>query len=115
MGPIDSTRAVGIVSNQGRLTFSEFDYQQMSRELPWSISSHPAASFGAPGPVWQAASQATPFRSRFIVVPHFCPMLVVGFVGAFTGFRRPYQFSLRTLLITITVIAVSLGVFAISI
>jgi hypothetical protein len=115
MGPIDSTRAIGIVSNQGRLTFSEFDYQQMSRELSWTIGSYPATHYGAPGPAWQFVSQATPYRSRFVVVPHFFPMLVVGFVGAFTGVRRPYQFSLRTLLITITVIAVSLGVFAISI
>ena len=42
-------------------------------------------------------------------VPHWFPVLLTGTLAAVLGIRRPFQFSLRTLLITMTIIAVWLG------
>jgi hypothetical protein len=42
-------------------------------------------------------------------IPHWLPVLLAGLLAAVLGIRRPFQFSLRTLLIATTIFAVWLG------
>src|SRR5687768_8626670 len=49
----------------------------------------------------------------YIKFPHWFPILISGMLAAGHGLRRPYRFSLRTLLIATTVIAVVLGLVAV--
>jgi hypothetical protein len=109
MARVSGTRGVGIVSNQGRLTFSAFDYQTLSHELPWGHKSYQAASFSPVGAAWQLGSQTTPYPAFFVVVPVLFPLLVAGLIGVAAVFRQPYRFSLRTLLIATTVVTLGLG------
>jgi hypothetical protein len=49
-----------------------------------------------------------------VTVPHWFPALVFGALAAAFGIRAPYRFSMRTLLIACTVVAVVLGAVVIA-
>jgi hypothetical protein len=47
-----------------------------------------------------------------IQTPHWLLALVLGAIAACTSAKRPYRFSLRTLLIATTLVGVALGLIA---
>jgi hypothetical protein len=62
-----------------------------------------------PLPVWDYYSSK---YGRSILFPHWAPAIAFASLAAALGFRTPYQFSLRTLLILTTIVAAILGLVA---
>ena len=89
-----------MTSDQGHLTLTVF-----SRALEWESASYKIANW-SPGPHWtygKIPSQFT-WRVRF---PHWLPVFVTATIAALSWL--PWRFSLRTLLIVTTLVAVVLG------
>jgi len=64
--------------------------------------------------IWQKHDRRFVFKSDYAIVPHWFLVAIFASSGVLpwaTRFKR--QFSLRTLLIAITLIAMALGIFAI--
>jgi hypothetical protein len=51
---------------------------------------------------------------RAIASPHWCPVLISGAIAVACGIRRWWRFSLRTLLVAMTVVATVLGMVAVA-
>ncbi len=122
---LSNTVALGVVSLKGRIIFIA-DAQPVDRRpgLPrWGIESVQAidwqlqwlgeriqrATFGFS--LQRLSSGVFGFSLQ---LPHGLLVLLTGSMAATLGIRRPYRFSLRTLLIAMTLIAVILGIIAIS-
>jgi hypothetical protein len=77
----------------------------------WGMESTSAANFSPqrnnrPRPSWV---YTTDRYGRYVLFPHWAPALVFAVLAAVLGVRWPYQFSVRTLLIIITIVAAILG------
>jgi hypothetical protein len=51
---------------------------------------------------------------RRVLFPHWLPALLFAALALAFGIRRPYRFSLRTLLVAMTFVAVLLGLIAVA-
>lgn len=125
---VSDTRVLGFSSGLGQLTveFRSVNWQHTGK---WHFITQPAAPIRA---FW--ANAATPSASAspayslnvgkivrptlkfgrypdtsILFMRHWIPVLATGVLAAVLGIRRPYRFSLRTLLIATTVIALVLG------
>jgi hypothetical protein len=76
---------------------------------PWRLEDYPAYTVTSPAiPIAFGVVPAGPF----VAVRYWFLVLVSGVAAIILGWRHPYQFSLRTLLIATTLVAVVLGMIA---
>ena len=112
-GPILWPHGWSLTSTQGRFMLAGW-----SEEDPitaWAIGSIEVSSpYALPmkslGPVF--AFNLSQSDGAYVHFPHWCPALLATTVGFFA--IKPRRFSLRTLLIATTLVAVGLGIIAIS-
>jgi hypothetical protein len=109
-------RFCNVTSLRGRIEYSDTDVSHRSNQYPfrefqdWNLRSSPARTY--------LASQITsarkvdyyrsPLRTT-IVFPHWLPVVVVGVLAAVPWMYWSKRFSLRTLLLATTLVAILLG------
>lgn len=112
--PLRSPRMLIMNSFGGRLSFyagKRIDYRSGWFPSGWGTDSTPVrniapSSLKRPKSYWGYNND---HYGCFILFPHWFPALVMGALMAGFGIRPPYRFSLRTLLIVMTLFALLLG------
>ena len=107
--PMLSSHAVGLVSFDGQLVISLSQIPNDLQGLTARFSTHPPNTFEPVTTRWNIGSQATPYPAKFVAAPHWLASMVFGTIAFAPWIHRVRQFSLRTLLIATTLIAVVLG------
>jgi hypothetical protein len=113
-----SPRMLMVFSGRGSLSlYAGEQVPGRSGAFPWGWGADTyyigdTVSTGRPMQKWYFSSNKYGRSVRF---PHWVPALVFGALAAAFGIRTPYRFSLRTMLIVTTLVAVVLGavVFAV--
>jgi hypothetical protein len=78
----------------------------------WGTKSVYIGDLPTPSPITFSWKYDSDKYRKLVRVPHWFPALVIGVLAAACGIGAPYRFSLRTLLIATTLIAVALGLVA---
>jgi hypothetical protein len=110
----------GVVSDRGQLIFNTFNHPQNNasryflnsrwRMGQTSQSEVPLSRRRGPTPVaWRVVQQQSPYQSTRFAVPYWFPLLIVVVVSAIPAIPwMLFSFSLRSLLIATTLVAVAL-------
>ena len=107
MGPLIGAQGFSLLSDRGRLNLVVFIGGDEGVENEWGQSSYAVATanWEIIGRPW--AFNSSPSESWYVRAPHWFPAFVVAALASVPWFRR---FSLRTLLIAMTLVAVLLGI-----
>ena len=109
---VPSPKMLTMTSFEGRISvYAGEDQPGVSGWFPWGwgmdtyyIGDNQRRT--RPLPMWQYDAH---LYGRYVLFPHWAPALLFAFLGVPIGVRRPYRFSLRTLLIASTLVALILG------
>lgn len=99
---LDGPLLVG--SMQGKLTFIK-----MNEPSPWKVVKLPLSSMPPAGST-SSWGYTTNFRSSAVHFPHWLLVAILAIIAAMPWLRFSKRFSLRTLLIAMTLVSVVLGV-----
>ena len=121
-GRASSTSSVIVISCLGQIRFW-FQSSNPSDSLTWHIGTSYAAEvfyrtwvnpskilFVPPDPIPTNVFPGFFFGRRAVLIPHWFPLLLVAILAAAPWMSWPKRFTLRTLLIATTLVAVVLGV-----
>lgn len=101
----------GLWSFHGRLCFHGsklFPFSTTCELNAWPMNDH--SDWLRASPMWWYRNDVlSVIGCRQLIFPYWFPVLLTSSLAAVLGIRRPYRFSLRTLLIAVTVIAAWLG------
>ena len=99
--------------HDGRLVFFGLPW---ANNWSWELVTYRLSDLRSPDepdePIEMWAYHSTPVYGRAawsLVIPHWFLVILTGTLAAVLGIRRPFQFSLRTMMIAMTIIALWLG------
>ena len=125
-GDANVSYSLNLTCEYGRLQFyaTNHTFDRPFRHTSWRLSDDQIDSIRE-WSSWQCRKEAvydpsarvdgwdkthSPFYITWVLsVPHWFPVLLTGMLAAALGIRRPFQYSLRTLLIAMTITAAWLG------
>jgi hypothetical protein len=116
-GHLSDRQLFGIDSLDGRLKFTSFP-STPNRYSPWRMTSQPTGKLSAELRAGQIRSNGIGFAGDFawnysyLILPYWFAVLIAGAFSLARWSQVKYRFSLRTLLIATTILAVILGMIA---
>ena len=123
VGPSRGSFRLGVASSNGWLTVRYRNGKLSPQAFPkWTLQSKSAAEMEEIYQQMEASikgTNATFSRPTFkfgwkddwgFQLPYWLPMVIIGILAVVVGWKLPWRFSLRTLLIATTLVAVVLGI-----
>ena len=112
IGPIYGIHSFSLTSVDGRIGF--FRLWTGGRDLPYSVHSDPIDEFPPFAPESFTITKPTRINGLGVVLPHWFLVVLTGTFAVIPSLKWSRRFSVRTLLIVMTLIAALLGVIAVA-